>query len=121
MKICITKFSLTTFYTFWIRLVQARTLPKPESFDLFLWGIYCDAITESNIHPVQGVDKEMSLVVTAINGEVRDTVLNSLQKLQLTILVLKGAHIKMLLHKLPSPSDKKYSNVHSCNSENIYK
>lgn len=110
-----------TFYTFWLRLVLARTLPKLESFYLFLWGIYCDAITENNICPVQGLDQEMSAVVTAINREVLDTVPNSFQKFQLTILVLKGAHIKMLLHKLPSQSDNKYSNVHPRNSVNIYK
>jgi hypothetical protein len=63
----------------------------------------------------------MSAVVIAINREFLDTVLNSFQKLQLTILVLMGAHIQMLLHKLPSPSDTKYSNAHPRNSVNIYK
>jgi hypothetical protein len=91
--------------------VQSRTLPKPESFDLFLWGIYCDAIIENNIHPSQALEQEMPAVVTAMNKEVLDRVLKNFQKLQLTILVLKGAHIKMLLHKLPSPSDSKYSHV----------
>jgi hypothetical protein len=104
-----------TFYTFWIRLVQARTLPKPESFDLFLRDIYCDAITENNIHSGKELVQEMSAVLIAINKEVLDRVLNNFQKLQLTIPVLKGAHIKMLLHTLLSPSDTKYSNVHPYN------
>jgi hypothetical protein len=77
-------------------------------------GHYWDAVTKNNIHPILGLDQEMSAVVIAINIEFLDTVLNSFKKLQLTILVLKGAHIQMLLHKLPSPSDTKYSNACPC-------